>query len=316
MKRNTLPIVGILVIVTLFTTYYYINDVLAVCHQTCYSWHIKTVTQTFTSPFQYRILVPYAVESLTPLHTLVSYLQAYTVAHLVVFGVMYGMLFNWLQAVHDTSRALLGVAIMAVTMSLIFRHSYNGAIYTPVEVCFMAWGLWTLWRLPSRPKSMAWLFGLLVLAASLNRATGLLLPVAYVAMYGINRRNWKTVVCYLALSLAVYFGLRWIIGPARMATPPERALSRSLTVFLDDALINNAMLLPLWLLMIVGAVHRNIPRRIKRLIWLVPAYGMVAFYFGQWNEIRLWLTVFPIAIPLLLTGLPDTMITSQRAATD
>lgn len=315
MKRAALPVMGILISIILVTTLYYLQDVLAVGGDAGLIWHQRTVAQTIGAPYIYRVMGAYTIEALHPIHTLADYLIAYLAAHLLIFAAFFGILYMWLTAVWNRVYALFGVGLVAFFMSLMFRNSWGATIYTPIEALLFTWALWTLWRLPHTPH-LREVFGILVIAASLNRATGVMLPIAYLVLYGYRREHWFQTMIYFGIWAGIFIGLRLIIGPVRTVTPPSRAWMKSLTLFLTESVVNQALFMPVWFLAYFGYRSHIVPPRLKRLAWLFPIYAIPVLVFGQLNEVRLWLTILPVTIPLLLAGLPVSRSAMERASTD
>lgn len=139
-------------------------------------------------------------------------------------------------------------------------------------------------------------FATLVAVATLNREmTGVLIWLSLFAAYPRRWRWW--LPCGL-LVVAVMVGLRWWIpahNPSTIAAVWQANLEpwrvRNLVVY-------GGLLLPALALLYLRAGQA--PRRVRRMVLVVLApYVALVVLLGVWQEVRLWMPVFLLAVPLL-----------------
>lgn len=136
----------------------------------------------------------------------------------------------------------------------------------------------------------------LVMLASLNRETGLLLVGFYWAFFGFSRRLLLLSVLWAAITV----GLHLVYGPAPAQFGGLVGTFALNQETLPSALFANVLLLPLW----IGAGYywRGSSLLFKRLLVCVALY-VGAFLVGAiWQEVRLLLPVLVVALPVVLRG--------------
>jgi len=68
----------------------------------------------------------------------------------------------------------------------------------------------------------------------------------------------------------------------------------------------------------IGLGIKNAPSQIRRAAYVVVPYAAMLFAIGYSIEIRYWITMLPILIPLLLNGLlrPEAQVSQKMIRTD
>jgi hypothetical protein len=199
----------------------------------------------------------------------------------------------------------LGGAVFVAAYSPIMFGVYGTSLNNPLEVILLCAGL--LWLLRGRDGRS---FAGLVVIATLNRETAVLLPLAYAALHLHDWRKPRIVgmaAVYFALWAAVFVGLRLALGPA----PDQITVAQVFAANFgggwntSEAILNNAFLVPAWILAAMG--YKAAPLPLKRLALVgVPYLGMLAV-FALWNETRLLLPLFVLWLPLALRALEARM---------
>jgi hypothetical protein len=253
------------------------------CVEVCMEAHQATLAGTYVSPFQYRILAPVLAEQFG------GGAGGYFVLHLLAaFALFVGL---WRLG------GLLPVAIVAAVLPLMFASSWGWmGIVSLIEAAAWAWMV-VLLRARRRDE-LLWL-ALLIAVAALNRETTVFLVVMYAA---VRRRVNGTILLGGAFML-VYGAIRLHFGSAPDMVTVQQAweMNTGGGWWTMNALLNNALLLPLFALAVsnwkrVGLVER-------RAALVVPAYIGAVAVFGLWNEVRLLLPLFALtagalALPL------------------
>ena len=138
-------------------------------------------------------------------------------------------------------------------------------------------------------------YAALIVIASLNRETGLLLVFCYAAFF--PRRYGQ--IALLALVWAAVTGvLHLVLGDAPHVLGLAGTLDYNL-VNLPDGLFTNALLLPI--AMVLFTAYRTAPPLLRRLVWVAGLYLVAIAVGAAWNEMfRLVLPVMPLLLPLLV----------------
>jgi hypothetical protein len=147
-----------------------------------------------------------------------------------------------------------------------------------------------------------------VLLASLNRETGIFLPLALLlgsidsfGVSGIRRalagRETRLALAYALMPTGVFAGLRLLRGSAAQVDALGDVFIRNLQ---PDNLAAAAMVVPLflglgWIFAAYGTARA--PRFIRGVARVVPFYLAAFAVLGWWREVRILTTLYPMASP-------------------
>jgi hypothetical protein len=272
--------------------------------------HQEIIRGDAASPNRYRVLIPFAAE---PLIQAIGRGTGYDEAFRLVYAAFYtaalfalmAALFRYLRLWFPADAAAIGVLLACCTLPMALRyHSFSP--WSILEPLLLTMGLLAIHagrndRIP-----------LLTVAASLNRETGVLIPIALLidARHDFPRptRRLSIAIAAIAGSLVIFGALRWWRGPAapvvtiadvwRMNTSREglRTAIPAVVLFLGGTG---------WLLAILG--FGRAPRFVKRTTALLAVYLPAYLIFGYWYEVRLLMPLYPVLLPLALSSLyqPD-----------
>lgn len=273
---------------------------------TCYDNDQAILNHTAQAPYQYRILLPYLTSIVASPTNHGAWFTAALIIHMLSFAVIYPTLYTWLRRWGSDTTALRGVFLMVLILSFAFFHQYPMSPNSPVELALICLTLVSSQR-----------YGLvvvMVIIASLNRETGVMLVAIYALL---TLPDYRQQGYYLRVGL---LGAIWIIITTGLhltlgAAPHVLGLEGTLRYNLEDiqaGLIVNVVLLPLWILAVIG--YRNAPMILKRFGWLAIAYLFTAVVGGLWAEMaRLSLPVIPLILPFVVAEKPiqDKLSSSQ-----
>lgn len=264
------------------------------------------VTRNVTAPRIYRVLVPYTLDAITraahaPYGPTMVGLEKLLGA-VALSGWLIGM-YEWLRRWADNTLTLL--MIYAAGWSMVVVTQDWPSINTFVECALFVWAL--LWV-------RAWYDGerrdygvllVLTIVASLNRSTGLFIPVMLGAVALLSRRRdgmlWGGALALV--SVGIYVGLRVIIGPANR-WDAVGILAFNLQVLPQSAVYLLVMFGGWWAAMWGGWRLGREPLWAGLSVVLLAYLGLVVV-FGVWREVRLLMPVYPILFMLAAAGLKD-----------
>lgn len=286
---------------------YYMRTVIASDGAVVVGHHLATLNATDSSPFRYRVLAGFLVNLLSDSQSATQIVLAACFFHAVGFGVMYICLFQWLQNFTDRSLALVGVLIVAVYMQLML-YMWGSSLYNVFEVVFLCIALNLLYR-----RSAHWEIGfaIVLVLATLNRETAVLLPISFVLAYRERITSgwyWSRAVAFFGLWGLVFVGLRVILGhaPDAITIGEVWALNTDGGWGTEEAILKNAFLVPIWIGAAAG--FGNSPRFIRRIAPAVFPYLVLFLIFGVWNEVRLLLPVLVFVLPSFLTEIRERAV--------
>lgn len=274
----------------LLTARYYVANIV-LCDAWCVETHLAIIDGTAEAPYRYRILGAHLADLFPG-----DVVQKYTAAHILILPIMCFALYQWTRkATPGPLLAYVGLLLFLLYMPLFFEW-YAISIYSSIEVILLALAL-----LAPRPGIR---YALLVVIASLNRETGGLFLV--LIFFGWNygeiplRRNLFWSGLYVVIWLAIFIGLRLVLGDAPYYSEIASRNTSDPRVT-SEIILHNALLLPLWLLLFVGWSKGERPLRRAFIVMTLPYLVLLAF-FAVWNEVRLWMPVFTVALPMIASA--------------
>lgn len=144
----------------------------------------------------------------------------------------------------------------------------------------------------------------LTAVAALNREAGLFVPLLFCAALPGRWLDGKRIVWLLVLgatSLAILCGLCLMIGLRPHPTDIASRLHTNLQPkLIARSLLAMAALFSLCLPAALGWFRA--PAEIRRCTAILPLYAVTVLLYSQWWEVRLWLPVACIVLPLALGG--------------
>lgn len=139
-------------------------------------------------------------------------------------------------------------------------------------------------------------YAALIVLASLNRETGLLLVFCYAAFFP---RRYGQIALLALVWAAVTGALHLVLGDAPHVLGVAGTLDYNL-LNLPDGSFTNALLIPL--VIILGLAYRAAPPLLRRLVWVAGLYLVAIAVGAAWNEMfRLVLPIVPLLLPVIVT---------------
>lgn len=274
--------------------------------------HDQIIRGTAPSPYRYRVLVPFMMEALTTalshfISKKAGFFLSYAIYDLLAVFFLLGLLFVWLKNWFSKEHALIGVLFVAGTMPIALQDHF-----------FQPWslleaGLFSAALLAIYQKRY-FLLVFLVVLASLNRETGILIPLVFLLTsldgksYMKERRNieWKPIVVFciiFTIWAVIFLGLRYHRGYAPGAgTLMELFIRNTSGGNLLFVILNVSLFLGgFWLFTFLG--YKYAPGFIQRTALIVPFYLLLVIIWGAWREVRLFMPLYPVLVPLGLSFL-------------
>jgi hypothetical protein len=250
------------------------------CVEVCEATHVRTLAGAYVSPFQYRPFAPLAVEALGG-DLMVGYFALHVVSTAALLAAMWRL------------GGLSAAALTAAVLPLMFAASWGWiGVISIIEAA--TWGA-ALILLERRRRWEFPAFVALIAVAALNRETAIFIAL----IYGVVRRDWMRTAVLMAVWAAVYGAIRIHYGaaPDMVTVAGAWAANTGGGWWTQWAVINNVLLIPIWLLAIRS--HRAswswARESTRRAAVIVPIYLIAVVVFGLWNEVRLLLPLFPLA---------------------
>jgi branched-subunit amino acid transport protein AzlD len=191
-------------------------------------------------------------------------------------------------------------------MSVALRDHYFQP-WSIIESFFFVFGLYLVFK-----KSNAALAVVIVLA-SLNRETSILIPLAFLlgnCACSESRNTKSGLLCapsrhvigqfimYASLSIFVLVIVRYLLGSAENVNSiPELWSINTTEANLVKAVVNVALFLGIfWAFAVLG--FRGAPDFIRRTSLVMPFYLIPIIVLGVWFEVRLLMPVYALLVPL------------------
>jgi hypothetical protein len=272
-------------------------------------FHQGILNGTANAPERYRVLVPVIVEGPIRLFARVmpyeqAFDRAYAIFYLLAIVSMLWALYAYLTEWFTDEQALVGALLVASTIRITIRqHDWAPGSY--LEPAFFSVALVLILR------GRRWWFALLVAVASLSRETGVFLVLLYLATAPFSRRSLWTAIAYLAISAAVFVGVRLVQGDAGRYWTLGRVLETNLSQP-SLAVFNGAVFLgAVWLFAMLGFARA--PLFTRRAAAVIPIYVGAIAVWGIWWEVRLLMPIYPLVLPLALSYLFTPSQTAHAA---
>ena len=197
--------------------------------------------------------------------------------------------------------ALLGTLAIAAMITVALDEQYFQP-WSLLEPSLFGIGLWGL------AHARLGLVALIVALAGLTRETAVFLPLAALLVWGRpTRRSLAYCGGLMAIWATVFLGLRLGLGSAPAVMPVAEVWVTNLTPEgLRRTLVNvSCGLVPLLVMAVWG--WRRAAQFPQRVAWLVPAYLAVLLPFAVWWEVRLWMSLYPVLLPLVLAAISPSV---------
>lgn len=280
--------------------------------------HAQILDKTAPSPYRYRILVPYAAETLaTALRPVFggrrALVAAYAVIEAAAIIALVLILFRYFAFFFAPLPSLVGALVVNLSLVVALRDHFFQP-WSLVNAVVFALAAALLYKRKLFP------FAVLVFAAALNRETSILLPFLYLFTLARRDRAGKSLLVFAifcALWCGGYLLVRGIQGDAPHIYALSAILEKNLSPkYLGFMTLNLLLFLGfVWMFAIRG--FGTAPPFIKRLALFVPLYLALVLVFGVWKEVRLLMPIYPVAIPAALSFLfPDGERTDAPGAPD
>ena len=274
--------------------------------------HDEIIAGEAVAPHRYRVLVPWAMElSIRALSTVIgrggSFAAAYAMLDFIAMSAALVLLYLYLRRWAADIVALVLTLFVTGTLSITLQDHFFQPWSFP-ELAFFSLAL--LLILDDRRWSLA----ALVVVATLNRETGVFIPVAFALAFLSRDREAREAGgallsgaiwtgFYGAIWLALFVALRVMLGTAE----PHEPLSQTVAINMEPrwlviAIIQLLLILGFgWVLAVRGL--KSAPRFLRAMTLVLPLYLVPVLIWGRWTEIRLMLPMLPIILPLAAIAL-------------
>ncbi|MBV9577721.1 MAG: hypothetical protein JO057_03925 [Chloroflexi bacterium] len=291
-----------------------------------FSQQQNVIQGTAGSPYRYRVLVPFVLSGLTHVFAFLgppqtAYLGASLVYDCVALVFQLLMLYALFRQFFSPLHSLLGVSFIGgVTVLTLAYFTYQP--WSILEVAFFALGFVLAYR-----GRWAWV-GVVVVLASVNRETGVFLPLALflaslqdLRPFGMatlrraaRRRETYLSFAFLMVSVLIFGGLRLVRGSADPVDELDNVIVRNIQ---RNNVIAAASAIPLvlgfgWLYAALG--YRRAPRFLRGVARVLPFYLLAFAIWGWWREVRILTTLYPILVPLVLVYCCDSWRSSRSSS--
>ena len=269
--------IRLIIFLVLVTSGSFIYSVLPSCNENregCYQNDQSILNHTAEAPYQYRVLAPYTMSLVASPSNQNAWFTTALIIHIVSFAVIYAGLYTWVQRWGSDAAAMTGLVLMALLLAFSF-HQYPLSPNSIIELALICLTL-VLWK-------RFWIMVVMIILASLNRETGVLLVAIYALLTVADYRQRGYYVHVLVLA-GLWAGITAALHFTLGASPHVLGLMGTLQRNIDNlpqAIIINCILLPLWIMAAIG--YRRSDMMLKRFGWLAVAYLFSAFVGGLWG---------------------------------
>jgi hypothetical protein len=273
--------------------------------------HDSIITGEAPFPYRYRILVPYFTQGLTelidrilPLSYRKSWILSYLIYDLIAILLFLATLYIFLRQWHTRLLSLAGVIFCSALLPLSLRDHY----YQPWSL-IESWFFCVAFLVVRKGKYVSLIP--LTLAASLNRMSGLFIPLIYLAPamnllprpeagYELDLKTFGRFILLAAMGSVSLVALRAFLGWGENIHSVSYLwdLNRSFNYW-PYALINIILFAGGWWIFFAAGIRRA-DRFTLNILPVAFLYLIPVAVFGIWKEVRLLMPLYPV---LISTGL-------------
>jgi hypothetical protein len=253
------------------------------------SWHLDMISGHAPAPNQYRPLTPFLAEAVRRLLPDQDLETAYLVLRGALTGVTLVAFERYLRVWFLPAAAAAGTLLLAAIIPFTFMQVVQES--DPLNLLIFVLAYWALavgrdlWLIP------------LVVVGTLNRETIAMIPVAYLVV----RYGWEP--CTRVLARAAILGTCWastygglLLHYGRRAYYCDAVMFSHNVGSLSPTLFPLLLFGPVWGMAVLA--RRDAPAMLRRSLWLVPPFILLHYVVAVVEEVRLFLPLAPILIPL------------------
>jgi hypothetical protein len=265
----------------------------------------KAVRQELPGPHAYRILVPYAVYGTSQV-TAIPPLTTDFIFKVLVLTALQLVFFRYLGKFFSGMTPLLGVLLLDIYCAAALSYPVGPSVIETSDMLNVV--VFSVALLAVFERRLALLLGTLFIG-TLNRETPwLILPLVALADWKPGRKAVAAGLALIAVA-APYFLLRLLVGSPSPDWWLTRDIGGNIPFLTGDqtatALVANArvalMLGPLALPALLR-VREHHPYHILAAV-IIPPFVVVHYLVGRIIEMRLWLPLLTVLIPLAISGM-------------
>lgn len=310
-KKNDFSVVAIFCLtIGIILSYDYLKFIHLPYLYQAYELHMEIISGEANSPYCYRVLIPWINEIMIRLLDLtfgINRISLFTLSYGVTFLVIFnGIIFSFQRLMHiwfQREYTLIGMLLFGLALGTTFTNHV-----------FQPWSYLELWLFVIAYRFVVinkfWSLVPLVIVASVNRSTGIFIPVLY-AIYNFKLTEFKSkdslkvflnFIFLMLLSSLALVSLRKFLGEYEHVYTLQQILAINLSLNnLVDFLIAIVVFLGLtWLYVYQGLKRKNIVQ-LNRLLYSLIPYLFAVASFGLWREVRLLSPLLPVFVMLVLS---------------
>ena len=273
----------------------------------------KAVHQDLPGPHAYRILVPYAVYGASRI-TSIPPLTVDFFFKVLVLTAMQVAFFRYLGRFFSVMPSLAGVVLLDVYCAAALGYPVGPSVIETSDILNVL--VFSIALIAIFEKRLPLLLGTLLVGTVNRETTWLILPLVALAEWRPGRRLAVTSLAVLAVAVP-YALVRWLI----QSPSPDWWLTRDIAgniPFLSGdltltALLANARVMLMLGPLVVPALYRfreHHPYHVLAAV-IVPPFVVIHYMVGRIIEMRLWLPLLTVLIPLALDGIQK--LTPERS---
>lgn len=275
--------------------------------------HDAIIEGNAPSPYQYRVLVPFTTQIIRKTlgglgqNSTDAFRYAYALYDFIAIAFSLFATYVYLRIWFRYEPALIGTLLLAILMPANFKYHYFQP-WSLIEIGFFALGLYAIHQ-----RKKLTLISLVILA-TLNRETGIFIPMLYGLSLAFeylqdksslkgNAHRWLLGLITLGISIGLLIGLRLIFGNLSHVVNLSDLFYRNIqpTNLRRTAIAFSLFLGAFWLLIFFG--FPKAPRFVKASLAILPFYLLTYLVWGAWYETRVLMPLYPVLIPVGLSAI-------------
>jgi hypothetical protein len=209
------------------------------------------------------------------------------------------LMFKLLSVWFSEKQSFLVILILNACLPAAWIH-IGPSLWTIAETIFFILAIFAI------NKHKWWQLELIIIFATFNRETAIFIPFLYFfATFDVNKpfANFPLSLIYFFSWAMVYGGMRFALGSSPMInTIPDMFQENIRPDILQVSIPLNLWFAGIFWLALPFSFHKA-PDLLKRLALVIPIYIPFILIFGMWVEVRLFMPLLPIIIPISVSSI-------------
>jgi len=261
---------------------------------------------TAPGPFVYRVFIPYLAQGLHTVLPFLSLVNIDLVLKIFFLIICQFSFYYYLRIFFPSFVSLVGVFILDILLSFALSSIIGPSITENDDLMNLA--IFTLSLIALNKNQLVYLLAFLFIGTFNRETTLLIIPIIFFNDYFSGKGIRRTLLACAAIVIP-YLGLRIFIHSPEPNWFTFKWIIHNIP-FLSSETTSNALIANAHLFFLLGPLiilslmnYNKHPKFLRTASYITPLFIVVHYLVGRIIEVRLWIPLFVILIPLALNTL-------------